>query len=111
MLLLGLILFGLGLGGTIITSYNILSNPHLSFSGTITETEQTLVIILLLSILALFLGIMFLIFAIVKNKNQNKLDQINNLSKSSMGQGVCKNCGLSISANCDICPKCGTKQK
>lgn len=57
--------------------------------------------------IALIVGIVLIIFAVVKSRNKNALDQLRNNEKNAIEQAKCKSCGLNLSENTKICPQCG----
>lgn len=55
------------------------------------------------------IGLLLTIIGYVKSRNANALNQLINTQNSINGKSVCKKCGLNISQDCIICPRCGAK--
>ena len=62
-------------------------------------------------IMILGIGIAVIIITILKKRNEDQLNKINNYGNNGTAKNVCSNCGLNLSENAVICPKCGTKVK
>lgn len=55
------------------------------------------------------LGIMLIIFSVIKRKNQAKLSQITGKVDNVALANICCNCGLNITSGLNECPRCHTK--
>lgn len=109
---IGLSSYGIiGLISLFIQMQKINNNPYVKFGKDIfykTFDEDMFHKMLVIDFTALAIGIVLIIFAIMKSKNKNKLDELQNFEKNTFVQTKCKSCGLNLSENTDICPKCVT---
>lgn len=71
--------------------------------------EDVLLVMITISMVALAAGIVLIIFGVIKSKNKNALDRLANYEKNSIEQARCKSCGLNLSENVKICPRCGSQ--
>ncbi len=114
MMIMGYIFIILGILGTtrsILTIKNDLESYFYTYSSPYTSHETTMLILLFICMAMLILGIAVIIITILKKRNEDQLNKINNYGNNGTAKNVCSNCGLNLSENAVICPKCGTKVK
>lgn len=59
--------------------------------------------------LCLIAGLSILVYVFVKSKNKNTLNKLVNNERNTLGLAKCYNCGLNLSENARVCPKCGAE--
>lgn len=104
MLITGIGLSGYGIVGLI---YLFLQIQKASNNAYIRINEEALLKLFTTDIIALTIGIILIIFGIMRSRNKNALDKLTNKEKNSIEQAKCKSCGLNLSENTKICPRCG----
>lgn len=113
-MIIGYILIVLGVFG-MVGSFTTISNDwRYTYKPPYTDHETTMIALLIISVVVFIVGIMVIIFSVVKKKNEDKLKEITNIPQmNSNGQlsvkNKCPNCGLNVSDTCTICPRCGQK--
>lgn len=110
-IVIGYILTILGCFGTAGTLFTISNDHRYSYTAPYTSHETTVLTMLVISVIVLVAGIATIIFAIIKNRNENKLKELTNIQTDSQIIGKCPNCNINVSENCSVCPKCGEKLK
>lgn len=105
-MIVGYLLTFFGAGGTVGSIMYIMNDRRYSYSAPFTSHETTLMTICIISFIALVAGIMTIIFSVIKNKNQAKLDSLTGTVGGTPMGNSCPNCGLNVSSNCTECPKC-----
>ncbi len=83
--------------GRIITGAGVGTLVGLLIGGDIEEIFDIFGGVIIMAILAIFLGLIIIYIA----KNQEKTEELKSSKK-------CPNCGLSLSIGCNKCPKCNT---
>mgnify|MGYP003107718843 FL=1 len=114
MMIIGYILIILGIfgvSGSVVTIKNDLQNYYYTYSSPYTSHETTMLTLLFICMVMLMLGIAVIIFTVLKKRNEDQLNKVNNYGNNGTIKNVCPNCGLNLSDNATICPKCGTKVK
>lgn len=81
---------------------------YLSTDWELTEYEW---LIKTISLLLIMSGIFTIIYAILKNKSYNKLQQLSNEQNVGYLKNQCPNCKLNVVENTEICPRCNYKLK
>lgn len=115
-IMVGILMTFLGGIGSISTFLNITNDPYNSYISPFNKHETTMMTFFFLSFIILLAGLVILILSYIKNKNQNKFNQIMNIEGTKPDGSIliknkCPNCNLNISENCNACPKCGIKIK
>ncbi|MGN0459484.1 MAG: hypothetical protein ACI4HL_01075 [Ruminococcus sp.] len=106
-MIVGYLMTAFGAGGTFGSIVYIMNDRHYSYTSPFTSHEKSVMTILIISVILLVAGIMTIIFAVIKNKNEGKLKEITGNNNGEKSGDVCSNCGINISANCTKCPRCG----
>ena len=107
-----LIILGIfGVSGSVVTIKNDLEYNYYTYSSPYTSHETTMLTLLFICMVMLMLGIAVIIFTVLKKRNEDQLNKVNNYGNNGTIKNVCPNCGLNLSDNATICPKCGTKVK
>ena len=106
-MIVGYLMTAFGAGGTFGSIIYMMNARHYSYTSPCTCHEKSVMPILIFSVILLVAGIMTIIFAVIKNKNDGKLNEITGNHNGVKSGNVCPNCGINISANCTKCPRCG----
>lgn len=102
-MVIGYILSAVGISGTIlIVSY--ISNNRIS-----TDHETMVLVAFSACLIIAIVGILSIIFSIIKKRNEDTLSRLNNIGENGVQVDVCPKCGINVTQSTQICPKCGTK--
>lgn len=110
--LLGMIMIivgGIGLFGSI---YKINNSYGYTWRAPFSDFETMMMALVIISFIIAIVGILLVIFANVKSKNEAKLRNIENIQGVDKNgnvqiKGKCPKCNLNISDDCTHCPRCG----
>lgn len=105
-MIVGYLLTFFGASGTVGSIMYIMNDRRYSYRVPFTSHETTFMTICIISFIVLITGIMTIIFSVIKNKNQAKLDSLTGTVGGAPIGNSCPNCGLNVSPNCTKCPKC-----
>lgn len=67
-----------------------------------------MIFLFILSMLMLAVGILMILFSIIKKSNEDHLQCMIDTDDRGILKNVCPVCGLNLSENTTQCPKCGT---
>ncbi|MGN1132687.1 MAG: hypothetical protein ACI4RL_07235 [Ruminococcus sp.] len=110
-MVIGYLMTAFGTAGTFGSIIYIMNDRRYSYTSPFSSHEKTLMAICIISFILLVAGIMTIIFSVIKNKNDGKLNEITGKHNGVKSGNVCTNCGINISANCAKCPRCGCELK
>lgn len=89
---------------------NYISNDRrYTYSTPFTDHEVSVLIILFICVIACIVGIIMIVFEIIKKNNNDTLHRLQNMQGNGKTAGICPICGLNLTSGADTCPKCGTK--
>ena len=108
-MIIGCILSALGISGTILIGSYISNNRTYTFSPPFTDYETMVLVVFFACLIMAIVGILSIIFSIIKKRNEDTLNRLNNIGEKGVQLGVCPKCGINITQSTQICPKCGTK--
>lgn len=115
-IMIGIFMTVLGAIGSISTLLNIANDPYYTYTAPFSKHETTMMTLFFISFIIFCVGLVILILSYMKNKNQNKLNEIMNINGTKSDGSIlvknkCPNCNLNLSENCTFCPNCGQKIK
>ena len=102
MMIIGYILIILGIfgvSGSVVTIKNDLEYNYYTYSSPYTSHETTMLTLLFICMVMLMLGIAVIIFTVLKKRNEDQLNKVNNYGNNGTIKNVCPNCGLNLSDN------------
>lgn len=108
-MLTGLIMTSLGLIGTFSAISYIENDRHYTYSAPFTDHELTVLFLFVVCLIVAVVGIILIIFSIMKKKNQDALSRIQEVNGDGKKANVCPKCGLNLAEGVEICPKCAAK--
>ncbi len=92
--------------------YHYISNDiQYTYTGHLTTHELSMLGVLVFCILLLLVGVFTLIYSFIKKSNHDTLARIENLGTNGKPTGTCPICGLNLTNEASVCPKCGYKLK
>lgn len=105
----GIVLLLIGLIGSK-TVFSFMERDYFyTYNSPFTGHEVFVLMILFSFVIMLLIGVLIIIFSIVKKKNSDMLRQLENMQQDGQILGICPKCGLNVSKKTKICPKCGTE--
>ncbi len=112
MMIIGMILTVVGGMGVFSNISTIVNNRRYTFTAPFSDYETRIMTLLVFSFIVAIIGIMLMIFAAVKSKNEERLRGIQNIQGIDVNgnilvKGKCPNCNLNIAEECTRCPRCG----
>lgn len=115
-IMIGLFMSIFGGVGSVLSFLKIINDPYNSYIAPFNKQETIMMTLFFVSFVVFCIGLVVIILSYMKNKNENKLNEIMNIEGtksdgSILTKNKCPNCNLNISENCTICPKCGKKIK
>lgn len=110
-MIIGYILTALGCFGTAFSFITISNDHRYTYRAPFSDHEKAMMAMLIISFIVLVVGIITIIFSVIKSKNEAKLKQITNVHGDLSVKNKCPKCGLNLSDNCTTCPQCGQKIK
>lgn len=105
----GFLFIVFGLSGTVYMWNYISSDTRYTYNFPLTSHESIMLVLFALFLVMLIIGIMTVIFSVIKKNNQDTLSRIENIGQNGHIKGICPHCGLNIPAETTECPKCGYK--
>ena len=105
-MIIGYILTFFGASGTAGSIMYIMNDHRYTYRAPFSSHESAMMAICIISFIIFVAGIMTIIFSVIKNKNQAKLNELTGTTDGAPRGDTCPNCGLNVSPNCTECPKC-----
>lgn len=108
-MVIGYILSAIGIIGTVFMGSYISNDRRYTYSPPFTDHETMVLVVLFACLIMAIVGVLSIIFSIIKKRNEDALNRLNNIGKEGTQLGVCPKCGINVTHSTQICPKCGTK--
>ena len=107
----GILLFFLGLGGSMGAWIYIKNDVRYTYIPPFTSHENFVMAVLALSIIAAVAGIVVILVSVIRKRNNDALRRLEAMEKGGTMAGRCPSCGLNVTADTKKCPHCGTEIK
>lgn len=108
-MLTGIILASLGLIGTVYAGAYIENDWRYTYTSPFTDHEKMVLFLLFVCVVAAVVGIVSIIFSVIKKKNQDMLNRVQEVSGDGKKANMCPRCGLNLAEGVETCPKCAAK--
>ena len=110
-MLAGILMFFLGLGGSVGVGIYIENDSRYTYPPPFTSHENFVLALLILSIAVALAGIVVILVSVVRKRNSDMLRRLESMGRGGIPVGQCPSCGLNVADNTAQCPRCGTKIK
>lgn len=108
-MIIGYLMTTVGGCGCLGTIFYIMNDHRYSYKSPFSSHEMTMMWLAIISFVIFVIGIMVIIFSVIKNKNQQKLNSLTNTFNGNSTSKTCPTCHLNLSDDANSCPKCGHK--
>mgnify|MGYP002539719361 CR=1 FL=1 len=107
-IVVGLILATFGIVGVIEMSNYISNDWFYTYTSPLTNHEMTMIAFLVIFAIVAAVGIFVILFTVIKKRNSDTLRRLENMQEGGKTLGVCPSCGLNVTVETKVCPRCGT---
>lgn len=97
-----------GVMGAITMGGYMANDSRYTYTPPFTDHELFNLVLFALAVMVAAAGVLTVVFAVVKRRNEDRLNRVVNTTPGGMRADVCSKCGLNLSSHVQICPRCGT---
>lgn len=101
----------LGIMGSIFMVTFIGQDTRYTYTPPFTDHEMTMLFFLVVCVALAAAGILGVIFSVVKKRQEDTLQRIQNMGTEGVRKDVCPHCGLNLASGVKVCPRCGYKKE
>lgn len=105
----GYVLTILGSIGSLLMINLISNDRYYTYSAPFTDHETMMLFLLIVCFVMDAVGIITIVFSVLKKNNQDTLTRITNMGEQGRKRNVCPNCGLNLADGVLECPRCHTE--
>lgn len=104
----GYIMIIVGVIGAFAMGGYMANDSRYTYAPPFTDHELFNLVLFALAVMVAAAGVLTVVFAVVKKRNEDRLNRVVNTTPGGMRADVCPKCGLNLSPLTQFCPRCGT---